>query len=189
MPTDFSHSIFPFVTPRNTFAARWPLSGDTDIVSPENSFVTARHCLCKKLIEGKVFAQWQELLLERLCSLLFLRKFMHGDQSLRTMVCFVHLVLLVPQLSLKWLYPQCVLRLPDCTVTNSCILCLVSVFKEKPLHPPSRAQALIQSRTTEEYSYMQSILRLLRNASFLLLMVTYGKVWPFFCAVVTARRA
>ena len=163
--------------------------GDKGIISPENAFVAARHCLHKKLTEGKVFPQWQELLLERTCSLLFLDKFMHGDQSLRTMVCFVHLVLLAPLLSLKCLYPQRVLRLPDCTVTNRCTLCLVSVFKEKPPHPPSRAQALIQSRPTEEYSYVQSILRLLRNANFLLLMVTYGKVWPFFCAVITARHA
>lgn len=116
-------------------------------------------------------------------SLLFLDKFMHGDQSLRTMVCFAHLVLLSPLLSLKQLYPQCGLGLPDCTITNRCTLCLVSVFKEKPSHPPSRAQALIQSRPTEEYSYVQSILRLLHNANFLLLMITYGKVWPFFCAV------
>lgn len=91
--------------PHNTFAAGWPPFGDTDIVSPENSFVAARHWLCKKLIEGKVFMQWQEILLERLCSFLFLGKFMHGDQSLGTMVCFVHLVLLVPQLFLEWLYP------------------------------------------------------------------------------------
>lgn len=65
---------------------------------------------------GKVFSQWQALLLEKPSSFLVLDKFMHGDQSLRTMVCFVHLVLLAPLLSLKWLYPQCVLRLPDCTI-------------------------------------------------------------------------
>uniref|UniRef100_A0A8C5T130 Uncharacterized protein n=1 Tax=Malurus cyaneus samueli TaxID=2593467 RepID=A0A8C5T130_9PASS len=55
-----------------------------------------------------------------------------------------------------------------------------TIFKEKPPNPPSRAQASIQSRLTVEYSYMQSILNLLCNANFLLLMVTYGKVWPFF---------
>uniref|UniRef100_A0A8D0KX73 Uncharacterized protein n=1 Tax=Strix occidentalis caurina TaxID=311401 RepID=A0A8D0KX73_STROC len=66
-----------------------------------------------------------------------------------------------------------------------CTLCLVSVFKEKPPHPPSRAQALIQSRPTEEYSYMQSILRLLRNANFLLLMVTYGLNTGCFYALST----
>lgn len=136
-----------------------------------------------------MFPHWQELLLERTCSLLFLGKFMHGDKSLKIMMYFVHLVLPVPLLSLKWLYPQCVLRIPDCTITNRCTFCLVSVFKEKPPHPPSRAQALIQSRPMQEYSYVQSILRLLRNANFFLLMVTYGKFWPFFCAVITARYA
>ncbi|KFV18545.1 hypothetical protein N340_09003, partial [Tauraco erythrolophus] len=59
-------------------------------------------------------------------------------------------------------------------VATALFILVVIVFKEKPLHPPSRAQALILSRPTEEYSYVQSILRLLRNANFLLLMVTYG---------------
>nr|XP_021143127.1 feline leukemia virus subgroup C receptor-related protein 2 [Columba livia] len=68
-------------------------------------------------------------------------------------------------------------------VATALFILVVIVFKEKPLHPPSRAQALVQSRTTEEYSYVQSIRRLLHNANFLLLMVTYGKVWPFFCAI------
>ncbi|XP_009579401.1 PREDICTED: feline leukemia virus subgroup C receptor-related protein 2, partial [Fulmarus glacialis] len=74
-------------------------------------------------------------------------------------------------------------------VATALFILVVIVFKEKPPHPPSRAQALIQSRPTEEYSYVQSILRLLRNANFLLLMVTYGKVWPFFCAVITLLKS
>uniref|UniRef100_A0A8C9FUI7 Feline leukemia virus subgroup C cellular receptor family member 2 n=1 Tax=Pavo cristatus TaxID=9049 RepID=A0A8C9FUI7_PAVCR len=59
-------------------------------------------------------------------------------------------------------------------VATALFILVVIVFKEKPPYPPSRAQALVQSRPTEEYSYMQSILRLLRNANFVLLMVTYG---------------
>ncbi|KFV60194.1 hypothetical protein N328_12274, partial [Gavia stellata] len=59
-------------------------------------------------------------------------------------------------------------------MATALFILVVIVFKEKPPHPPSRAQALIQSRPTEEYSYVRSILRLLRNANFLLLMVTYG---------------
>nr|XP_009938068.1 PREDICTED: feline leukemia virus subgroup C receptor-related protein 2 [Opisthocomus hoazin] len=59
-------------------------------------------------------------------------------------------------------------------VATALFILVVIVFKEKPPHPPSRAQALVQSRPTEEYSYVQSILRLLRNANFMLLMVTYG---------------
>lgn len=96
-------------------------------------------------------------------------------------MCFIHLILLAPVLSLEQ-FPPRVLRLPSCPVANRFILCLVSVFKEKPPYPPSRAQALIQSQPSEEYSYVQSILRLLRNANFVLLMVTYGKFWLFFCS-------
>lgn len=155
-------------------------SRDKGINDHENSFCAAGHCLHKKLIEGKVFplGRCQELLLEESCSFLFLDKFMHGDQSLRKAVCFCALgstsPFAIPQMVL------CVLRPLNCTITNRCTLCLVSVFKEKPPNPPSRAQASIQSRPTAEYSYVQSILRLLRNGNFLLLMVTYGKVWPFF---------
>uniref|UniRef100_A0A8C0FCY4 FLVCR heme transporter 2 n=1 Tax=Bubo bubo TaxID=30461 RepID=A0A8C0FCY4_BUBBB len=70
-------------------------------------------------------------------------------------------------------------------VATALFILVVIVFKEKPPHPPSRAQALIQSRPTEEYSYMQSILRLLRNANFLLLMVTYGLNTGCFYALST----
>ncbi|XP_027314283.1 choline/ethanolamine transporter FLVCR2 isoform X3 [Anas platyrhynchos] len=59
-------------------------------------------------------------------------------------------------------------------VATALFILVVIVFKEKPPYPPSQAQALIQSRPTVEYSYVQSILRLLRNTSFVLLMVTYG---------------
>ncbi|XP_009317769.1 PREDICTED: feline leukemia virus subgroup C receptor-related protein 2 [Pygoscelis adeliae] len=59
-------------------------------------------------------------------------------------------------------------------VATALFILVVIVFKEKPPHPPSRAQALIQSRPTEKYSYVQSILHLFRNTNFLLLMVTYG---------------
>ncbi|XP_025912983.1 feline leukemia virus subgroup C receptor-related protein 2 [Apteryx rowi] len=59
-------------------------------------------------------------------------------------------------------------------VATALFILVVIVFREKPLHPPSRAQALIQSRPPEEYSYVQSILRLVCNTSFMLLMVTYG---------------
>ncbi|KAM6074705.1 choline/ethanolamine transporter FLVCR2 isoform 3-T3 [Chlamydotis macqueenii] len=70
-------------------------------------------------------------------------------------------------------------------VATALFILVIIVFKEKPLHPPSRAQALMQSRPTEEYSYVQSILRLLRNPSFLLLMVTYGLNTGCFYALST----
>ncbi|KAM6274238.1 choline/ethanolamine transporter FLVCR2 isoform 1-T1 [Porphyrio hochstetteri] len=59
-------------------------------------------------------------------------------------------------------------------VATALFILVVIVFKEKPPHPPSRAQALAQSRPSAEYSYVQSIRRLLRNVNFLLLMITYG---------------
>uniref|UniRef100_A0A493TJJ3 FLVCR choline and putative heme transporter 2 n=1 Tax=Anas platyrhynchos platyrhynchos TaxID=8840 RepID=A0A493TJJ3_ANAPP len=72
-------------------------------------------------------------------------------------------------------------------VATALFILVVIVFKEKPPYPPSQAQALIQSRPTVEYSYVQSILRLLRNTSFVLLMVTYGKVWLFWAAITAGR--
>ncbi|NWU63383.1 FLVC2 protein, partial [Pterocles burchelli] len=70
-------------------------------------------------------------------------------------------------------------------VATALFILVVVVFKEKPSHPPSRAQALIQSRPAEEYSYVQSILHLLHNANFLLLMVTYGLNAGCFYALST----
>uniref|UniRef100_A0A8D2PL17 FLVCR heme transporter 2 n=1 Tax=Zosterops lateralis melanops TaxID=1220523 RepID=A0A8D2PL17_ZOSLA len=68
-------------------------------------------------------------------------------------------------------------------VASALFILVIIVFKEKPPNPPSRAQASIQSRPTAEYSYVQSILRLLRNGNFLLLMVTYGKL-PHLCECI-----
>ncbi|KAJ7399507.1 Feline leukemia virus subgroup C receptor-related protein 2 [Pitangus sulphuratus] len=70
-------------------------------------------------------------------------------------------------------------------VASALFILVILVFKEKPPNPPSRAQASIQSRPTAEYSYVQSILRLLRNANFLLLMVTYGLNVGCFYALST----
>ncbi|XP_064316493.1 heme transporter FLVCR2 isoform X4 [Phalacrocorax carbo] len=70
-------------------------------------------------------------------------------------------------------------------VATALFILVIIVFKEKPPHPPSRAQALIQSRPTEEYSYVQSILSLLRNVNFLLLMITYGLNAGCFYALST----
>ncbi|XP_074398697.1 choline/ethanolamine transporter FLVCR2 isoform X3 [Zonotrichia albicollis] len=70
-------------------------------------------------------------------------------------------------------------------VASALFILVIIVFKEKPPNPPSRAQALIQSRPAAEYSYVQSILRLLRNANFLLLMVTYGLNVGCFYALST----
>ncbi|XP_061854522.1 heme transporter FLVCR2 isoform X2 [Colius striatus] len=70
-------------------------------------------------------------------------------------------------------------------VATALFILVVIVFKEKPPNPPSRAQALIQLRPPEEYSYVKSILHLLRSANFLLLVVTYGLNTGCFYALST----
>lgn len=49
-----------------------------------------------------------------------------------------------------------------------------TVFQEKPEIPPTLAQVQARSIPPEEYSYMASILRLLRNLPFMLLVISYG---------------
>lgn len=56
------------------------------------------------------------------------------------------------------------------------------VFEEKPKYPPSHSQALLQAMPPEDYSYKQSIINLVKNVPFVLLLISYGK-W-FYLAVV-----
>jgi FLVCR family feline leukemia virus subgroup C receptor-related protein len=53
----------------------------------------------------------------------------------------------------------------------------LSVFKEKPKHAPSRAQSLSYALSSPDASYLSSIVRLFKNLNFVLLVITYGKVW------------
>ncbi|XP_034383182.1 feline leukemia virus subgroup C receptor-related protein 2 isoform X3 [Cyclopterus lumpus] len=62
---------------------------------------------------------------------------------------------------------------------------VVCVFQERPKIPPTQAQATARSIPPEQYSYMASILRLLRNRPFILLIVTYGLNVGCFYAVGT----
>lgn len=52
----------------------------------------------------------------------------------------------------------------------------LSVFKEKPKYPPSRAQSLSYAMASTDASYLSSIVRLFKNLNFVLLVITYGKV-------------
>ncbi|XP_074852851.1 choline/ethanolamine transporter FLVCR2 isoform X1 [Carettochelys insculpta] len=70
-------------------------------------------------------------------------------------------------------------------VATVLFILVVIVFREKPPFPPSRAQALIWSKPPEEYSYVQSILRLLHNTNFVLLIVAYGLNTGCFYALST----
>ncbi|XP_073205332.1 choline/ethanolamine transporter FLVCR2 isoform X5 [Lepidochelys kempii] len=70
-------------------------------------------------------------------------------------------------------------------VATVLFILVIIVFREKPPFPPSRAQALIQLKPPEEYSYVQSIVRLLRNTNFVLLIVAYGLNTGCFYALST----
>ncbi|KAG7509900.1 feline leukemia virus subgroup C receptor-related protein 2 isoform X3 [Solea senegalensis] len=62
---------------------------------------------------------------------------------------------------------------------------VVIVFQEKPELPPTQAEAQARNIPPEEYSYMASILRLLSNKPFMLLVVSYGLNVGCFYAVST----
>ncbi|XP_029590246.1 feline leukemia virus subgroup C receptor-related protein 2 isoform X3 [Salmo trutta] len=64
-------------------------------------------------------------------------------------------------------------------------LACMSVFQERPELPPTQAQATARCIPPEQYSYTASILRLLRNKPFLLLILTYGLNVGCFYAVGT----
>ncbi len=50
-----------------------------------------------------------------------------------------------------------------------------SVIKDRPPLPPSQAQAVLPDSPPEDYSYKQSIVNLIKNKAFVLLLVSYGK--------------
>uniref|UniRef100_A0A4W6CYK8 Major facilitator superfamily (MFS) profile domain-containing protein n=1 Tax=Lates calcarifer TaxID=8187 RepID=A0A4W6CYK8_LATCA len=56
---------------------------------------------------------------------------------------------------------------------------VAELFQERPKLPPTQAQATARSIPSEQYSYTASILRLLRNRPFILLIITYGQSSPF----------
>lgn len=62
---------------------------------------------------------------------------------------------------------------------------VVIVFQERPEIPPTLAQAAARRISPESYSYTASILRLLRNKAFILLVITYGLNVGCFYAVST----
>ncbi|KAG7331874.1 hypothetical protein KOW79_005843 [Hemibagrus wyckioides] len=64
------------------------------------------------------------------------------------------------------------------------ILVLI-VFQERPALPPSQSQAAARLIPTESYSYSSSILRLLRNTPFIVLLISYGLNVGCFYAVGT----
>ncbi|KAL4618114.1 feline leukemia virus subgroup C receptor-related protein 2 [Arapaima gigas] len=70
-------------------------------------------------------------------------------------------------------------------VATCLFILVVIVFQEQPKIPPTQAQLVARTLSTEDYSYTASILRLLRNRPFVLLIVTYGLNVGCFYAVGT----
>lgn len=58
-------------------------------------------------------------------------------------------------------------------------------FKERPLLPPSQAQAVLRDSPPAEYSYKTSICNLFRNVPFVLLLISYGIMTGAFYSVST----
>ncbi|XP_057588618.1 feline leukemia virus subgroup C receptor-related protein 2-like [Hippopotamus amphibius kiboko] len=62
---------------------------------------------------------------------------------------------------------------------------VIIIFKEKPKHPPSRAQSLSNALASRDASYLSSIIRLLKNRNFVLLVISYGLNAGAFYALCT----
>ncbi|KAG8448955.1 hypothetical protein GDO86_015865 [Hymenochirus boettgeri] len=59
-------------------------------------------------------------------------------------------------------------------VASTLFILIIFVFQDAPKKPPSLAQAALLAIPRSQYSYKQSILRLLRNGNFILLILSYG---------------
>ncbi|XP_061094178.1 heme transporter FLVCR2 isoform X2 [Conger conger] len=70
-------------------------------------------------------------------------------------------------------------------VATLIFILVVIVFQERPKIPPTQAQVVSRNIPPEQYSYMASIMRLLRNIPFILLIITYGLNVGCFYAVST----
>ncbi|PWA28308.1 hypothetical protein CCH79_00019038 [Gambusia affinis] len=60
-----------------------------------------------------------------------------------------------------------------------------TVMKDKPPLPPSQAQAVLPGVPLDDYSYKQSIINLIKNKAFVLLLITYGILTGSFYSVST----
>lgn len=71
-------------------------------------------------------------------------------------------------------------------VSTVLFILTVIVISDRPPAPPSQAQAVLpQSPLVEDYSYKQSIVNLMRNRAFVLLLVSYGILTGSFYSVST----
>ncbi|KAG8514348.1 Feline leukemia virus subgroup C receptor-related protein 2, partial [Galemys pyrenaicus] len=70
-------------------------------------------------------------------------------------------------------------------VATLLFILVIIVFKEKPKHPPSRAQSLSYALASPDASYLSSFVRLFKNLNFVLLVITYGLNTGAFYALST----
>uniref|UniRef100_A0A8D3D6R8 Choline/ethanolamine transporter FLVCR1 n=1 Tax=Scophthalmus maximus TaxID=52904 RepID=A0A8D3D6R8_SCOMX len=70
-------------------------------------------------------------------------------------------------------------------VSTALFVLTVIVVKDRPPLPPSRAQAVLPDTPQEDYSYKQSIVNLMKNKAFILLLVSYGILTGSFYSVST----
>ncbi|XP_033503711.1 choline/ethanolamine transporter FLVCR1 [Epinephelus lanceolatus] len=71
------------------------------------------------------------------------------------------------------------------TVSTVLFLLTVIVIKDRPPLPPSHAQAVLPDSPPDDYSYKQSILNLIKNKAFVLLLISYGIMTGCFYSVST----
>ncbi|XP_049626499.1 feline leukemia virus subgroup C receptor-related protein 2 [Suncus etruscus] len=70
-------------------------------------------------------------------------------------------------------------------VATLLFILVIIVFKEKPKHPPSRAQSMSYALASPDASYLHAIMRLFKNLNFVLLVITYGLNAGVFYALST----
>ncbi|XP_039981328.1 feline leukemia virus subgroup C receptor-related protein 1 [Xiphias gladius] len=70
-------------------------------------------------------------------------------------------------------------------VSTGLFILTVIVIKDRPPLPPSQAQAVLPDSLPEDYSYKQSIINLIKNKAFVLLLISYGIMTGSFYSVST----
>ncbi|KAF7656081.1 hypothetical protein LDENG_00046370 [Lucifuga dentata] len=70
-------------------------------------------------------------------------------------------------------------------VSTGLFILTVIVIKDRPPLPPSQAQAVLPDSPPEDYSYKQSIINLMKNKAFVLLLISYGIMTGSFYSVST----
>nr|XP_057901949.1 feline leukemia virus subgroup C receptor-related protein 1 [Doryrhamphus excisus] len=70
-------------------------------------------------------------------------------------------------------------------VSTALFLLTLIVMKDRPPLPPSQAQAVLPVAPPEDYSYRRSIVSLMKNKAFILLLISYGITTGSFYSVST----